>query len=167
MNNKVVLGIGAVLILIGILRPDLSNLLPNNNKTPNVVVPVAEFVEPTNPELLSKADEVATILKNGGEDRKVDGMKLAALYADIAKLISLDAENTVIKTTSEIREVNSVAGSLVASELKGKYPNLALTARALIVSAIGDDIATLNEENRQKAAEAFEALAWGCYMGAK
>ena len=166
MNNKVFLAIGSVLILVGVLRPDLSNLLPNNN-TPKVVVPETVFTEPSNPELLSQADEVATILKNGGEDRKIDGMKLASLYSDIAKLISLDADNAVIKTTSEIREVNSVAGSLVASELKGKYPNLALTARGLVVGAIGDDVTTLNEENRQKAAEAFEALAWGCYMGAK
>lgn len=165
MNNKVVLIIGAILIVVGVLRPDLSNFLPNNN--PPVVVASIDVEEPTDPNLLAQADKITAILRDGGEDRKTDAMALAHLYKDIATLISLDQENIVVKTTSEVREVNSVAGTLMNLQLKGKYEGLATTAKALVVSVLGDDVATLNEENRENAVAAFEALAWGCYMGAK
>jgi hypothetical protein len=167
MNNKVVLAVGAALIAVGIFKPDLSNLFPGGENTPVVVTPDLDFTEPTDPSLLAKADEVTAVLKAGGDNRKADGMALARLYKDIATLISLDQENAVVKTTSEIREVNSVAGTLMNLQLKGRYENLASTAKELVVSVLGDDVATLNEENREKAVAAFEALAWGCYMGAK
>lgn len=165
MNNKVVLVIGAILIVVGVLRPDLSNFLPKNN--PQTIVSSIDVEEPTDPNLLAQADEIASILKAGGEDRKTDAMALAHLYKDIATLISLDQENVVVKTTSEVREVNSVAGTLMNLQLKGKYEGLQSTAKSLVVSVLGDDVASLNEENRGNAVAAFEALAWGCYMGAK
>jgi len=52
-------------------------------------------------------------------------------------------------------------------KLQGKYPGLSEAARTLVVKAIGDDVAVLNEENRRAAVAAFEALAWGCQEGAK
>ena len=169
MNNKVVLAIGAVLIVVGVLRPDLSSLIPSNggNNTPVVNVPEVAVEVPTEPSLKEVADELVKILKAGGEDRKVDGRNLAKLYSDIANLISLDLDNEVVKTTSEIREVNGVAGSLMNLKLKGKYPEFAQTAKKLVVAAIGDDIAVLNDETRSKAVDAFNALAWACYEGAK
>lgn len=169
MNNKVVLAIGAVLIVVGVLRPDLSSLIPSNggNDTPVVNVPEVAVEVPTEPSLKEVADELVKILKAGGEDRKVDGRNLAKLYSDIANLISLDLDNEVVKTTSEIREVNGVAGSLMNLKLKGKYPDFAQTAKKLVVTAIGDDIAVLNDETRSKAVDAFNALAWACYEGAK
>ena len=169
MNNKVVLAIGAVLIVVGVLRPDLSSLIPSNggNDTPVVNVPEVAVEVPTEPSLKEVADELVKILKAGGEYRKVDGRNLAKLYSDIANLISLDLDNEVVKTTSEIREVNGVAGSLMNLKLKGKYPEFAQTAKKLVVAAIGDDIAVLNDETRSKAVDAFNALAWACYEGAK
>jgi hypothetical protein len=169
MNNKVVLAIGAVLIVVGVLRPDLSSLIPSNggNDTPVVNVPEVVVEAPTEPSLKEVADELVKILKAGGEDRRVDGLNLAKLYSDIASLISLDLDNEVVKTTSEIREVNGVAGSLMNLKLKGKYPEFAQTAKKLVVAAIGDDIAVLNDETRSKAVDAFNALAWACYEGAK
>ena len=165
MKNNPLLIIAGVLIVVGIMKPDLSSILPNNS--PVVVTPSVDFKEPSNPKLLSEADKIAAILQAGDADRKTDGMKLAMLYQDIAQLISLDDDSTIVKTTSEIREVNSVAGTLINAKLKGKYPNLASTAKGLVVSVLGDDVAVLNDENRKNAVEAFEALAWGCYMGAK
>jgi len=167
MNNKVALAIGAVLIAVGVFRPDLSNLFPEGNNTPVVVTPEKSFAEPTDPNLLAEADKITAILKTDEENRRVDGMALASLYTDIAKLISLDTDNAVVKTTSEVREVNSVAGTLMNLQLKGRYEGLASTAKTLVVGVLGDDVATLNEENRENAVAAFEALAWGCYMGAK
>lgn len=162
MNKKVVLAIGAALIAFGIFKPDLSNLVPT------VVVddPVIQVEEPSDPALKKVADEVVAILKKG-ENRRVDGTNLAKLYNDIATAISLDGDSTIIKTTSEIREVNSVAGSLMSLNLKGKYPNLASTAKELVVAAVGDDVAVLNDANREQAVSAFKALAWACLEGAK
>jgi hypothetical protein len=165
MKNQPLLIIAGILIVIGFFKPDLSSIIPNNS--PVVVNPSVEFNEPTNPKLLSEADKITAILREGDGDQKEDGMKLATLYQDIAQLISLDGDGSIVKTTSEIREVNSVAGTLINAKLKGKYPNLASTAKGLVVSALGDDVAVLNDENRKSAVEAFEALAWGCYMGAK
>lgn len=167
MNKKVVLVVGAVLIAIGIFKPDLSNLIPSNNNTPVVDNPVVQVEEPSDPALKKWADEIVVILKNGGDDRKVDGYNLAKLYNDIAMIISLDNDNAIVKTTSEIREVNSVAGSLMNLNLKGKYPDLASTAKDLVVAAVGDDVAVLNDSSREQATAAFKALAWACYEGAK
>lgn len=165
MNNRVVLMIGAVLIAVGVFKPDLSILLPK----PGVVVntPSIEVTEPTDPTLKTLALDVAQILKNGDDSRKEDGVKLASLYTDIANLISLDKNNEVVKTTSEITEVNSVAGRMMNLKIKGKYADLVETARKLVVSAIGDDVAVLNDASRAQAVAAFKALAWGCYEGAK
>lgn len=164
MNNKLVLVLGAVLIAVGVFKPDLSNLLPKGGTT--VEVPAVEVAEPTDPDLLASALKVSEALK-AGDDAKVDAPQLAALYADIAKLISLDGAEEVVRTTSEIREVNSVAGQMMNLKLKGDYPGLAVAARELVVKAVGDDVAVLNEETRGSAVAAFEALAWGCLEGAK
>lgn len=165
MNNRVALVIGAVLIGVGLLRPDLSDLVPK--PSPAVVTPSVEISEPSEPSLREAAQKVVDILQQGDSSRKADGLALASLYSDLAKLISLDAENEVVRTTAEIREVNSVSGSLMNLKLQGKYPGLANAAKDLVVSAIGDDIAVLNESNRSAAVAAFEALAWACYEGAK
>lgn len=167
MNKKVVLVVGAVLIAVGIFKPDLSNLIPGNNNAPVVDNPVVQVEEPSDPALKNLADEVVAILQKGGDERKVDGLNLAKLYNDIAMIISLDEDNAIVKTTSEIREVNSVAGSLMNLNLKGKYPNLPSTAKDLVVAAVGDDVAVLNDANREQAVAAFKALAWACFEGAK
>lgn len=165
MNSKVILVGAAILIAIGIFKPDFSNLLPK----PGVVVntPTVEVKEPADPALKIAALQIVEILKNGGSDRTVDGLELSKLYLDVANLISLDEENLVVKTTSEIKEINSVAGSMMNLKLKGKYPDFASTAKELVVSVMGDEVSVLNEESRTKAVSAFEALAWACYEGAK
>lgn len=165
MNNKIVLVVGAVLIAVGILRPDFSNLLPK----PGPVVVNTDVVveEPTDNVLKEAALKVAQAIQNGDGNRKVDGLSLSSLYSDIAILISLDGENEVVRTTNDIREINSVSGSLMNLKLAGKYPGLSTAARELVIAAIGDDISVLNEETRKAASDAFKALAWGCAEGAK
>lgn len=166
-TNKFLLGLGAVLVVVGLFKPNLNNIIPTPFPNPSPVAPSFEVSEPEDPALKEAALEIAAILQDGGKDHKIDGLALSSLYLDIAKLVSLDNENEVVRTTSELREVNSVAGTLMNLSLKGKYPNFASKARELVVSVLGDDIAVLNTENRTKAVEAFEALAWGCYQGAK
>jgi hypothetical protein len=163
-NKKIVLALGAVLILVGLFKPNLGSLLPK--PSPVSPTPSVEILEPNDPTLKEDALKVAEIISSG-TDKKVDGVALSELYTDIALLISLDEDNTVVKTTSEIREVNSVAGSLMNLKLKGKYPGLTEAAETLVSNVLGKDISSLNQENRKKAVDAFNALAWGCYEGSK
>jgi hypothetical protein len=175
MNKNVALLLAAVLIAVGVFKPDLSNFFPNNGGG-NVIVPSVEFAEPTNPQLMADAIKVAECLK-AGENRKQDGRALAALYYDIARLIEFDGDNEIVKTTTEIAEVNSVAGNLMNLQLKGKYPNLAKAAKLLVVNALNGennsspesevDVAVLNQQSRSVAVAAFDALAWGCFEGSK
>ena len=66
----------------------------------------------------------------------------------------------VIKNTEEIRQANSLAGTMLRLDIKGKYPNLAKEATEVIVASIGDDNINLSPELRTKAADGFNALAW-------
>jgi hypothetical protein len=166
MNKNIVLGLGIVLIAVGVFKPDLSNLLPKGGST--VTVPAVLVSEPTDPELLASALKVAEALKGGD---KADALALSGLYSDIAKLVGLEGKEEVVKTTSELVEVNSVAGSLMNLNLKGKYPNLAPAAKELISKAFGGDegldVSVLNADSRKVAVASFEALAWGCAEGGK
>ena len=166
MNTKTILLIIAGLLLaIGIFKPDLSQLGINNNKP--VVVEIDELDLSPPPESLKlKADDVVRALSVNA-DRKVDGLRLAKLFNDMAILISLDGENEVIKNTEEIRQANKLAGLMLRLDIKNKYENLAESAQALILESIGDDQVLLTPELRQKAVEGFKALAWACKQGAK
>jgi hypothetical protein len=176
MNKNVVLVIGAVLIAVGVFKPDLSNFFPGNGGGNTVVVPSVEFAEPTDPNLMASALKVADALK-AGENHKADGLALANLYHDIARLIELDGDNEIVKTTTEIAEVNSVAGRLMNLQLRGQYPDLAKAAKSLVVNALNGnadpkedlevDVAVLNAESRSAAVAAFDALSWGCFEGSK
>lgn len=165
MNNKIILIIAGLLILIGLLKPNLENFIPNNNPSvnPNPII----FVEPTDSIIKEKADLVVSSLKNGSSDRKNDGQKLSSLYADLALLVSLDGEDQVVKSTEEIKQANLIAGSMLKMNIKNKYPDLAKNANAVIVSAIGDDNAVLSKDLRAKAVDAFSALSWACDQGSK
>jgi hypothetical protein len=163
MNKKVILIVAGLLILIGLLKPDLGQFIPNNSPSVNPAV----VVEPTDVSMKEKADLVVSSLKNGSNDRKNDGKKLSSLYADLALLVSLDGEDQVIKSTEEIKQANLIAGSMLRMNMKDKYPDLAKNANAVIVSAIGDDNAVLSKDLRAKAVDAFSALSWACDQGSK
>jgi hypothetical protein len=160
MNNKTLLIILAVvLLLIGIFKPDLGKITPNN-----VPVPVLNVVEPKDPELKTVCLEVTKILQKGGSS---DALRLSSLYSDIGDLIALDGENEVIKNTDEIRQANKLSGLLLRLDIKGKYEGLAEAADKVIVTGIGGDDVSLDKELRNKAVTSFKALAWACKEGSK
>jgi len=160
MNNKTLLIILAVvLLLIGIFKPDLGKITPNN-----VPVPVLNVVEPKDPELKTACLEVTKILQKGGSS---DALRLSSLYSDIGDLIALDEENEVIKNTDEIRQANKLSGLLLRLDIKGKYEGLAEAADKVIVTGIGGDDVSLDKELRNKAVTSFKALAWACKEGSK
>ena len=165
MNKTAVLLIAAILIVIGLTKPDFKNIL--NHKPVVVDNTIIEITRPLNEELLDECEVVTICLKNGPSSRTYDGKRLAQLYWDISSLIELDGENEVIKTTEDIRQANSISGTLLHLDMKNKYPGLADAAKALISASIGDDQLLLDSGLRTKAVEGFRALAWACNEGSK
>jgi hypothetical protein len=164
MNKKPLLVLAGILILLGYFKPDLSSI--NNLITPSVINNQVVVTEPSDPELRSKCSDVIKALRSSGSRHK-DGRRLGDLCVDLSTLIKLEGDSSVIKTTDEIREANSLAGPMLRMNIKGDYPDLAGATNSVIVVAIGSDNIVLSPELRTKAAEAFEALAWAFYEGSK
>jgi len=163
MNKNMMLGLAIVLIVVGLLKPDLSSVgFPSNP----VAVDVLELKEPTDSVVKAKADVVVDILKSVS-DHKADAKRLRDLYLDLAKLIELDGDDEVIKTTEEIRQANSLSGLMLRLDIKGKYKDLAKANEEVIVESMGKDNIPLDKELRAKAVSAFNALAWACNLGSK
>ena len=163
MNQKnILLGLAGLLILVGLLKPEFSNILGPNKP---VSVDVLELSAPTDEAVKKEADDVVALLKEAGA--KGDAKRLRDLYIDLAKLVELDGEDEVIKSTEEIRQANSLAGVMLKLDMKGKYPNLAKEAKEVVVASIGDDQILLSKELRVKAVEGLNALAWACNTGSK
>jgi hypothetical protein len=161
IDKKVLLGLGGLLILVGLLKPEFSDIL----KPKPSVVDVLELSVPTDEAVKKEADDVVTVLKEAGI--KSEAKRLRDLYIDLAKLVELDGEEEVIKSTEEIRQANSLAGIMLKLDIKGKYPNLAKEAKEVVVASIGDDQILLSKELRVKAVEGLNALAWACNEGSK
>ena len=163
MNQKnILLGLAALLIVVGLLKPEFSNILGPNKP---VTVDVLELPAPTDEAVKKEADDVVALLKEAGA--KSDARRLRDLYIDLAKLVELDGEDEVIKSTEEIRQANSLAGVMLRLDIKGKYPDLAKETKEVVVTSIGDDQILLSKELRAKAVEGLNALAWACNMGSK
>jgi hypothetical protein len=162
MNSKFLLIVAAVLVIFGLLKPNLNSFIPS--RPDNVSIVVVE--KPSNPDLLEATKPVIEALSLDPE-RTTDGKRLAELYNDLATLVQLDGENTVIKNTEEISQANAISGLLLRLDIKGKYPELARAAKDLMVKAIGDDMVELDTTLRSKAVEGFKALSWACLEGSK
>lgn len=160
-TNIILLVIGGLLVAYGVIGPVIK---PTVSPTPVTSVIVES---PLDPNLRKDCEKVIEVLKNGSSDRSTDGLKLSSLYSDLAKLISLDETNEVIKNTDEIRDANRLAGLLYSLDLKGKYPDLASSANSAVVNYIGDDNVVLDKNLRKKAVEAFNGLSWAFYEGSK
>ena len=157
MNNKsVVLILGIVLLAIGVLKPDLSNIGFPNKPVP---VDVLELTAPSDEDLKKEADDVVSLLKQAGPQARGDARRLRDLILDIRKLVELDGENEVIKNTEEIRQANSLAGVMLRMDIKGKYADLAKECKEVIVAAIGDDQIVLTPALRAKALDGFNGLS--------
>lgn len=166
LNSKLILVIAVVLIFVGVFKPQLPFVGPNQ-PVDVVVNPNVEVDKPTDEVLLEKAKAVTKAFDGSSFDRSKDGQRLALLYLDLATLIELDGEQEVIKTTEEIRQANSLSGAMLRLNLKGTYPGLSDAANDLLMSQIGEDIVPLDSNLRAKAVDAFRALAWACFEGSK
>jgi len=159
LNKLLILGIA----LIGFsLYSNGSVSLPN---FVNTQVCDSLVIEKPNDELLSLVEPVTDALKNGSEDRKQDGVRLAKLYRDMSLLISVDED--ILKTTEAIRQANVLSAKILKIDLRGKYEGLSEAADNLFKNYVSSDAVTLDAELRQKSSDAFLALAWGFLEGSK
>lgn len=159
-KNKALLCIGVLLVLLGWFKPNFNSLYTPRPVDVNVVV------APLSPETKAACAKVTDSLLSG-PNPKQDGLILASLYSDIAKLISLDGENEVIKTTDELVQANKLSGVLLNLDLKNKYANLSANCQEVIVSVVGEDSVALDKNLRDKAVLAFKNLAWACEQSTK
>jgi hypothetical protein len=163
MSKKILLVIAGLLLVVGILKPDLSSWLSRPN---NVVDTIVVITPPSDPKILELCDKVTKSF-GSSPTRVGDAKRLSSLYMDIANLIDLDGDNEVVKNTNEVRQVNSISGLLLQLDIKGKYPDLAKDAQAVVISSVGDDDVLLSPELRTKASEGFRALSWACNEATK
>lgn len=164
MNTKILLGIGVVLLIVGLFKPNI-NILPIDKPVNNSIVVISP---PQDKELKDKCQSIIdALVSSSSEDRKKDSSRLSDLYMDLATLIELDGVDQAVKTTEEIRQANSLGGLMLRMNIKNKYPGLADAAQSVIISQIGDDIIPLDDELRKKSSETFRALAWACNEGSK
>lgn len=161
MKDKVLLGIGALLVLLALSKPDLNGFFNTNGGVNN------QKIEQIDSESQAMVQPIVDIMKSGSSDRREDGKRLASLFSDIATLIQLDGEDQAVSNTEEIKEANIIAGKLLKLNLKNKYPNLALECSNYVTKLIGDDNVALDTDLRSKAVQAFRGLAWACNEGSK
>jgi hypothetical protein len=154
-DNKIVLMIASILIVVGLTQFDISTILP----APSRGVDVMELTPPTDENVKKEAQEVVDLLKQSGGNKN-DFKKLRDLSLDLARLIELDGEDTVIKTTENIRQANSISGVMLRLDMKDKYKDLAKESKDVVVAAIGDDDVALTDDLRNKAVDSFNGLAW-------
>ena len=162
-TRNILLVVAGLLVVYGLTKPNINNVIPN----PVQPIVVEVVPAPTDPAIKEAANKVVASLANGSSDRIVDGKRLCGLYWDMATLIELDGNDTVIKTTEEIRQANALSGPMLRMNIKDKYPDLAKNCNSVIVAAIGEDNIILTKELRAKAVEGFKALSWACDEGSK
>jgi hypothetical protein len=162
-QKNLLLALAGLLIVVGLLKPDLSNIFKPG---PSVTIDVLELPAPTDEAVKKEAEDVVALLKSTNGSKR-DFKKLRDLYLDLAKLVELDGEDEVVKSTEDIRQANSLAGVMLRLDIKGKYPDLAKEIKEVIVAAIGDDQIPLSKELRPKAVDGFSALAWAMNEGSK
>lgn len=164
MKSKVLLGLGLLLVMLGIFKPNISsNISPIINSNNHYVIDA-----PSDNNVLSATQEVVEILNNSSEyNKKDDFMRLSSLYLDIANLIELDNDDMVVKDTQAIRQVNKLCGLMLRLDIKDKYEGLPEKLQNVVTTAIGQDDVILDTELRHKASDAFRALSWAFYEGFK
>ena len=168
MKSSIVLYLGIGLIAFGLFQPNISNLLvsPNNNTT--TCLDHYVLTPPTDPAILAKCQKVVDIVqKSNVDNKKFDMLRLSSLTADIATLIRLNGDNVIVDNTKTLRQINSVCGQMLNLDIKGKYVDLAKACEDVVIAAIGDKEINLSDDDREKAAQAFDGLSWAYYQGSK
>jgi hypothetical protein len=162
MQNKTWLWLGVLLILFGVYHSVIIPLKDGTNIGPQKQP--LNIKEPSE-EMKNSVQTIINILKNGSNDRSIDGYKLAELYQDMSILIKSD--NEILQTTESIRQANVLSAKMLQIDMQGKYPGLSDECDKLLKTYVSEDAVSLNDNLRAKSSEAFSALAWAFLEGSK
>lgn len=156
-NNSLLWLVAALLLVVGVFQPSLSHF-NSSSQAVSVSLP--------SDELQSKCEKIIQIVKSSDYSDKAEDMrKLSRLYLDLAKLISINDDDTLIKNTEEIREANKLSGKMLELNIKDKYDDLGAELNGVVKSYIGDDNIALSPELRQRSVDVFKAIAWALTKG--
>ena len=156
-NNSLLWLVAALLLAVGVFQPSLSRL-HSSGQSVSVSIP--------SDELQSKCEKIIEVIKSSNDSSKAEDMrKLSGLYLDLATLISISDEDTVIKNTEEIREANRLSGKMAELDIKDRYDDLGAELNSVVKSHIGDDNVALSPELRQRSVDVFKAIAWALTKG--
>ena len=142
-----------LLLLSGCIYPPVDSLKPEPDIkiVPNITI---DFELPP-PELKT----LVTPLRNIVTDKK-DALKVANFFLEFADVIKRDTD--VITTTAMIREgfIRAEKLMLQRTSMVGKYPGFGAAKDNVLEAIIGLESVELDDEKRQKAVDAFKAIAW-------
>jgi hypothetical protein len=156
-NNSLLWLVAALLLVVGVFQPSLSHF-NSSSQAVSVSLP--------SDELQSKCEKIIQIVESSDYSDKTEDMrKLSGLYLDLAKLISINDDDTLIKNTEEIREANKLSGKMLELNIKDKYTDLGEELNGVVKSYIGDDNIALSPELRQRSVDVFKAIAWALTKG--
>jgi hypothetical protein len=157
-NNKLLWIVAALLLAVGVFQPSLPRFNNSSSQAVSVSVP--------SDELQSKCEKIIQIVKSSNNSDKTEDMrKLSGLYLDLARLISINDEDTIIKNTEEVREANKLSGKMLELDIKDKYEDLGEELNGVVKSYLGDDNVALSPELRQRSVDVFKAFAWALTRG--
>jgi hypothetical protein len=157
-NNKLLWIVAALLLAVGVFQPSLPRFNNSSSQAVSVSVP--------SDELQSKCEKIIQIVKSSNNSGKTEDMrKLSGLYLDLARLISINDEDTIIKNTEEVREANKLSGKMLELDIKDKYEDLGEELNGVVKSYLGDDNVALSPELRQRSVDVFKAFAWALTRG--
>lgn len=135
---------------------------------PSVSVLDVSIPEPSNDmKRLVESHKITELVKDGKAPKK-DATLLAQHFYLFGKVSA--ANETLIKTTADLRTANAVVGAALLGNANIKagedYPGLGKAIDEVIIESLGKEVKPLNSDDRAKAVKTFEAIAWACKQGA-
>tara|TARA_R110000824_G_scaffold396952_2_gene599166 strand:- start:2245 stop:2712 length:468 start_codon:yes stop_codon:yes gene_type:complete len=110
------------------------------------------------PVIESPLSRISSILK----DHPEDAARLSALYLALSDILSRD--DSIVKTTGQIREAHSRSGRLLfqKTSMRGKYVGLSEAVDEFLIQSLGSDDVILTLDIRSAAVSAFTDLSTAC-----
>ena len=143
------------LVVAGLLFVYASGVVQIPRSKPPIVAPLSEMQTVATP-----------VLKIARTMSIVDRLWLRTIYQSAANVTRRDGEQDepLMQNTESLREVHvsilKFVWKSLANNEPGKYEGLAEAVSDVITHAVGKENRPLTPDVRERAAEAFEAIAW-------
>ncbi len=155
MSNTLKLILAGILVVASLFGERIIEIIKtievDNTPSVNIVEPSLEYKD------IVKEIVVVDI-------EKKDSTQISDFFSELASVVENDL--SLIKTTKNFRDFNSLAGGLnfAGLELKDKYPSLGEHIDQSIVDSIGKENNPLSPEKRSNLVECLRAVAWAVHQ---